>query len=178
MASGQSTPVLASIHRLLADGTMTGLSEGQLVERFLTRGDELAFEAMLRRHGPMVHGVCRRLLSDPNDVEDAFQATFLVLVRKARTIRDREYLETWLYGVARRVAVRARVDARRRRAREWSDKTDVACTDHRAAGEDVADLRAVIDEELGRLAERYRSPLILCDLEGNTYEQAAVQLQC
>jgi RNA polymerase sigma factor (sigma-70 family) len=178
MASGQCTPVFASIQRLLTDGTMTGLSEGQLLERFLARGDEAAFEAIVRRHGPMVLGVCRRVLSDPNDVEDAFQATFLVLVRKAGSIRDRDVLGTWLYGVARRVAVRARVDARRRRARQWSDATEPACEDRRGEGEDGAEFRAIIDEEISRLTERYRSPLVLCDLEGHTHEQAAVQLRC
>ena len=98
--------------------TMTGAGESQLLERFLSHGDEDAFEAIVRRHGPMVLGVCRRVLSDPNDVEDAFQATFLVLVKRAGSIRDRSVLGTWLHGVARRVAVRAGVNARRRRARE------------------------------------------------------------
>jgi RNA polymerase sigma factor (sigma-70 family) len=157
---------------------MTGLSENEFLERFLTQRDEAAFEAILRRHGPMVLGVCRRLLSDPNDVEDAFQATFFVLVKKAGSIRDRDVLGTWLYSVARRVAMRARVDTRRRRAREWSDATEVACKDQRTEGEHPAELRAINDEELGRLAERYRSPLVLCDLEGHTHEQAAIQLRC
>jgi RNA polymerase sigma factor (sigma-70 family) len=178
MASGPCSPVLASIHRLLTDGTLTGLSESQLLERFLTRGDEAAFEAILRRHGPMVLGVCRRLLSDPNDVEDAFQATFLVLVRKAGSIRDRGVLGTWLYGVARRVAVRARVDARRRRAREWSDATEMARAERWREPEHGAELRGIIDEEVSRLTERYRAALVLCDLEGYTHEQAAVRLRC
>src|SRR5437868_5655112 len=81
-------------------GTVTGVGEGQLLERFVTGRDEVAFEALVARHGPMVLGVCRRLLRDPMDVEDAFQATFLVLVRRAAAIRRRESLSPWLYGVA------------------------------------------------------------------------------
>ena len=106
MIGEHRTSVPASLQRLLMDGTMTGLSEAQLLERFLARGDQAAFEAIVLRHGPMVLGVCRRLLGDPHDVEDAFQATFLILLRKAGSIRDRQVLGTWLYGVARRVAVR------------------------------------------------------------------------
>ncbi len=101
MIGEHRTSVPASLQRLLMDGTMTGLSEAQLLERFLARGDQSAFEAIVMRHGPMVLGVCRRLLGDPHDVEDAFQATFLILLRKAGTIRDRQVLGTWLYGVAR-----------------------------------------------------------------------------
>ena len=118
MISGRVAPVARSVERLFTDGTMTGAGEGQLLDRFLAEGDEEAFEAILRRHGPMVLGVCRRVLSDPHDVEDAFQATFLLLVRRAGSIRDRSVLGPWLHGVARRVAVRARVNARRRRSRE------------------------------------------------------------
>jgi RNA polymerase sigma factor (sigma-70 family) len=178
MILGHRASVPASIQRLLTDGTISGLTEAQLLERLLERGDEVAFEEILLRHGPMVLGVCRRLLSDPHDVEDAFQATFLILIRKAGSIRDRHALGTWLYGVARRVAVRAQIEVRRRRAREWGNAEERACDDRRAEREDLAELRAVIDEEVSRLAERYRSPLVLCDLEGHTYERAAVELRC
>ncbi len=118
MASGYRGSIVGTLGRLFEAGTFAGLGDAQLLERFLARGDEAAFEAILQRHGPMVLGVCHRVLDDPHDVADAFQATFLVLVKKARSIRDREALATWLYGVARRVAVRARVGARRRLARE------------------------------------------------------------
>lgn len=154
------------------------LSEDQLLERFLVRGDEAAFEAILRRHGPMVIGVCRRLLSDPHDVEDAFQATFLVLVRKAGSIRDRDVLGTWLYRVAHRIAVRAQIDARRRRAREARGAEGMDREDPGARREESDEIRAILDEEVGRLSTKYRAPLILCDLEGQTYEQAAAQLRC
>jgi RNA polymerase sigma factor (sigma-70 family) len=178
MASGQFTSVQASITRLLTQGTLTGASESQLLDRFLTMRDEGAFEAIVNRHGPMVLGVCRRVLSDPNDVDDAFQATFLVLVKKAGSIRDRSLLGTWLYGVARRVAIRARVNAGRLRSREQQGLEMVAWQEPRASGDDLAELRAILDQEVGRLTERYRSPLVLCDLEGCTHEQAAAQPRC
>jgi RNA polymerase sigma factor (sigma-70 family) len=178
MTNVRHSPILADIQRLFTDGTVTGLRESQLLEQYLARGDEAAFEAILRRHGPMVLGVCRRTLSDPHDVEDAFQATFLVLVTEADSIRDRDVLGTWLYRVARRIAVRARIDARRRRAHERKGAEGKARMDSRVGREESAELRAIIDEELGRLTDKYRSPLILCDLEGQTHEQAAVQLRC
>ena len=105
-----------AIERLFNEGTVSGLSEAQLLERFAARNDEAAFEALVERHGPMVLGVCRRFLRDPNDVDDAFQAVFLVLVRRAGDIRRKELLGNWLYGVACRVAVRARSLAARRPA--------------------------------------------------------------
>src|SRR3954463_10245142 len=87
------------LERLLSAGSMTGLTEGQLLDRFAHARDEVAFEVLLERHGPMVLGVCRQFLRDPNDVDDAFQATFLVLVRKAGSLRQQELLGNWLYGV-------------------------------------------------------------------------------
>jgi RNA polymerase sigma factor (sigma-70 family) len=173
-----SVPASASLQRLLMDGTMTGLSETQLLERFLARGDQAAFEAIVLRHGPMVLGVCRRLLGDPHDVEDAFQATFLILLRKAGSIRDRQVLGTWLYGVARRVAVRLRTSARRRRARELVEAVEVARESAHLGWEESTELKEILDEEVGRLTDKYRSPVVLCDLEGQTLEQAAASLRC
>src|SRR4051794_12021714 len=106
MASAQYGAVLRQMRRLFDGSSVAGMTEGQLLERFVGRRDEAAFEALVARHGPMVLGVCRRVLSDPNDVEDAFQATFLVLVKKAGTLRRRDLLGNWLYGVAFRVAAR------------------------------------------------------------------------
>ncbi len=106
-----------SLERLFQHGTATGMAEGELLERFVASQDESAFEALIARHGPMVLGVCRRLLRDPNDVDDAFQATFLVLVRKAGTLQQRHLLGNWLYGVAHRVATRSRCLAAKRLAR-------------------------------------------------------------
>ena len=180
MASGYRGSVVGSLGRLFESGTVAGLGEAQLLERFLARGDEAAFEVILQRHGPMVLGVCRRVLGDPNDVADAFQATFLVLVKRARAIRDRDALGTWLYGVARRVAVRARVNARRQRSRErtGAEGLDVDAGPSRTDRLEAQELRSAIDDELERLPARYRAPVVLCDLEGRTHEQAAAQLGC
>ena len=125
--------VLRQIDRLFREGTLGGLGDGQLLERYLTRRDETAFEALVDLHGPMVLGLCRRMLRDPRDIEDAFQATFLVLVRKAPAIRDRSLLSSWLYGVAFRVARRARNQTLRRRGRE----TTVADLDGRGGAGDI-----------------------------------------
>src|SRR5271156_4571508 len=118
MASASRVGVYQQIDRLYRDGTLSGLGDGQLLERYLAVGDEAAFEALVELHGPMVLGLCRRFLRDPRDIEDAFQATFLVLVRKAPVIRDGALLANWLYGVALRVASRARANLLRRRGRE------------------------------------------------------------
>ena len=178
MTGGQFTSTQSSLARLFGEGTMTGASESQLLERFLLQRDEVAFEAIVRRHGPMVLAVCRRILADPNDVDDAFQATFLVLVKKAGSIRDQTVLGTWLHGVARRMAVRAQVNARRRRDREHGG-SEMTAWQARASGDpDRDEIRTVIDEEVTRLTEKYRTALVLCDLEGQTHEQAAAQLRC
>src|SRR5262245_51362862 len=109
---------LRQIDRLFTDGAVTGLSDAQLLERFVGRGDVTAFEAIVARHGPMVLSVCRGILRDPNDAEDAFQAVFLVLIKKAGSIGGRAVLGGWLYRVAHRVAIEANLAAARRRARE------------------------------------------------------------
>src|SRR3954471_14683680 len=123
MANHATTRAEGYFRTLFAAGTTAGLSDAQLLERVAkgsaaARAAESAFEAIVARHGPMILGVCRRALDDPRDVEDAFQATFLVLVRKADSVRVDDSLGRWLYGVARRVAGRARAVAARRRARE------------------------------------------------------------
>jgi zinc protease len=178
MAIGHRGSIIDSLGRLFDAGTVTGLGEAQLLERFLAHRDEAAFEAILHRHGPMVLGVCRRVLDDPHDAADAFQTTFLILVKKARSIRDRDVLGTWLHGVAHRVAVRAKVNARTRRTRE---RAAAEGTDVEQPGADrleVNELRSLIDAELDRLPTRYRQPVILCDLEGQTHEQAAAHIGC
>src|SRR5262249_42961899 len=150
---------------LLRDGG--GMTDGQLLECFLTRRDEAAFAALVRRHGPMVLGVCRRMLHNPHDAEDAFQATFPVLGRKAATIARRELLGNWLYGVAYRTALDARAAAARRRVRE--KQVSEMPEPEASASEDVwRDLRPLLDEELSRLPDKYRVPVVLCDLEGRT----------
>ncbi len=168
--------VLGQIQRLFARGTVSGLTEAQLLARFVGDRDEVAFEAIVSRHGPMVLGVCRRLLVDPHDAEDAFQATFLVLVRKAGSLGDRERLANWLYGVARRVATRVRRDRLRRRARE---RTDVRAGAVAPANDvDHDELPLVLDQEVARLPVRFRTPILLCYFEGLTHDQAAEQLRC
>ncbi len=178
MPSVNQGALVESIQRLFESGTTASLPEHQLLDRFRTRGDESAFEAIVHRHGRMVIGVCRHVLDDEHDVEDAFQATFLILVKKARSIRDREVLGSWLYGVARRVAARARADSRRRRSRERIGLEEIDMPDHRDDGIQSNELRAILDSELDGLPTRFRAPLILCDIEGQTHEQAAVELRC
>ncbi len=177
MAVGQrSEGVLGSIQRLFGRGTVSGLSQGQLLARFVGERDEIAFEAIVSQHGPMVLGICRRLLDDPHDVEDAFQATFLVLVRRAASLRDRDLLSNWLYGVALRVASRARRDRARRRIREHSDLEDrLAATEDDS---ELGELRPLLDSEIARLPERFRTPIVLCYFEGLTHDQAAERLRC
>jgi RNA polymerase sigma-70 factor (ECF subfamily) len=150
------------------------MTDGQLVECFLGRGEEAAFAALVRRHGPMVLGVCRRLLGHAQDAEDAFQATFLVLARRAGSVVPRERVGNWLYGVARRTARKARAAATRRRSRERQvgELPEPAAPE----GQLWADLRPLLDRELERLPEKYRGPVVLCDLEGNTHKEAARQL--
>jgi RNA polymerase sigma factor (sigma-70 family) len=149
-----------------------GATDGELVERFARGGDEAAFAALVGRHGGMVLGLCRRVLRDSHDAEDAFQATFLVLARKAGSLRGREAVGCWLYGVARRVAAKARALAIRRRARQ-QPLTDVALAIPGESG-----LAEALDEEIARLPARYREPLVLCCLGGRTCDEAARQLGC
>jgi RNA polymerase sigma factor (sigma-70 family) len=158
---------------------MGGRSDRELVAQFVAGrdGGEAAFRILLHRHGPMVLGVCRRVLGDPNAAEDAFQATFLVLVRKAGTLRDRDLLANWLYGVALRQASRAKVEAARRQAIE-RDAGQARGAEAVGDDPDLAELKVVIDEEIGRLPEKYRVPLVLCDLEGLHHHEVARRLGC
>src|SRR5262249_2974394 len=136
-------------------------------------GQEVAFEALLRRHGPLVWGVCLRVLRHEADAEDAFQATFLVLARKAASIADGAAVGSWLYGVAYHIALRARAGNRRRRALERR----LAERPRREETEGAwQHLWPVVDAELTRLPEHYRAPIVLCDLEGLSLREAARQL--
>src|SRR5207237_1305116 len=130
-----------------------------------------AFAALLHRHAPLVFGVCRRVLANAHDAEDAFQATFLVLVRKAGSIRTGESLGCWLYEIAYRTALRARTVAHRRRARERQAHAMNAASPKAPAEAPRVD--PLLDEELNRLPEKYRRPLVLCYLEGKTHAEAA-----
>jgi RNA polymerase sigma factor (sigma-70 family) len=171
MASGPSSPLLRFI-RLLAAARGTGeLTDGQLLQRFVRERDESAFAALLHRHGPMVLGVCQSILHDAHEAEDAFQATFLVLVRKARSIGKPESVASWLHGVAYRLAAKARADLARRRSHE----RQAPRMPNPEPDDEVLwrDLRPVLHEEVRRLPERYRAPFVLCYLEGKTNEEAA-----
>src|SRR5262245_38426607 len=175
MASGQLNSVVGHLRRavLLPDGG--GLSDGQLLERFVARHEEAAFEMLVRRHGPMVLGVCRRVLRHVHDAEDAFQATFLVLARKAASIGQRERVGNWLYGVAYRTALEARTLNAQRRANE----RQVGAMPEPVAPEVNAarDWRPLLDRELSQLPAKYREPVVLCELEGGTRRDVARQLR-
>jgi RNA polymerase sigma factor (sigma-70 family) len=150
------------------------VSDGQLLTRFIGQHDEAAFATLVKRHGPMVLGVCRRLLGNVHDADDAFQATFLILVRKAGSLKSCELVGNWLYGVAYNTALaaRARNSRRRSKERQVTEMPEPAV----APPEDWCELRPLLDGELSRLADVYREAIVLCDLEGNTRREAAQKL--
>ena len=150
-----------------------GRGDGQLLEDFANRNDETAFAVLVRRHGPKVLGVCRRILGHLQDAEDAFQATFLVLVRKAPALGRREILANWLYGMANRTALKARAAAAAQRARERAAARKESVVDTTDS-----ETLAILDRELSLLPDRYRAAIVLCDLEGKTHQQAADILGC
>ncbi|HYT93065.1 MAG TPA: sigma-70 family RNA polymerase sigma factor [Gemmataceae bacterium] len=152
-----------------------GQTDGTLLERFIAQQDEAAFEALVRRHGPMVLGVCRRVLRNEADAEDAFQATFLVLVRRAGSIRPRGMVGNWLYGVAQNTARKAKVMNTRMRARE---REAGARPKPEAASQDWQQQQELLDQELQALPDKYRAPIVLCDLEGKSIKEAARHLGC
>jgi RNA polymerase sigma factor (sigma-70 family) len=173
MAAQRALSSLIDFVRRLASKS-TG-PDADLLRRFLSQRDQAAFLALVERHGPMVLGVCRRLLRHEQDAEDAFQATFLVLARQATRVSRPELLAAWLYRVAYRVALRARAGAARRRTEVAMG--DIAAPDTSQAA-DWAELRPLLDAEIERLAEKYRTPFVLCYLSGATNEQAAALLGC
>src|SRR5260370_31200939 len=169
------SPVIDHLRRaaLLPDGGE--ISDGQLLECYVVRRDEAAFAATLRRHGSMVPGPCRRITGNAHDAEDAFQATFLVLVRKAASIWPQERVANWLYGVAYRTALKARSLAARRQRKEkqLTEAVETQAVPH----EDIwRDLRPLLDQALSRLPDKYRIPVVLCDLEGKSGKEAAPHL--
>jgi RNA polymerase sigma-70 factor (ECF subfamily) len=175
MATRQLSSVVRYLRTVRASRLAASLTDATLLERFISQRDEAAFEALVSRHGPMVFGLCRRVLGNAHDAEDAFQATFLVLVHKAGSVRKRTSLGHWLYGVAYRTALQARSDRARRRVHERKGAT----MDVREPVSEILcqEVRSVLDEEIHRLPEKYRTPVVLCYLEGKTYEEAGRQLR-
>jgi RNA polymerase sigma factor (sigma-70 family) len=150
-----------------------GEADRDLLRRFVRERDEAAFATLVHRHGPMVLAVCRRVLGNRADAEDAFQVTFLVLVRKARTLHAPESLGNWLYGVAYRTALETRRAVATRQAKEAKAMPRTASPDAL-----TADLLAILDEEVAGLPEKCRAAVVLCDLEGKSYREAARELGC
>src|SRR5262249_46301366 len=156
-------PILQLIRRVIEDPKVRELPDRDLLQRFQSQHDEAAFHTLLRRHGPMVLDVCRGVLGDGADADDAFQATFLVLAQKAGSIRNGASLGSWLHGVAQRTAVKARaLSGLRKKHEARAPQRQVSVADDLSWRE----ARQVVHEELGRLPERYREPLMMCYLEG------------
>jgi RNA polymerase sigma factor (sigma-70 family) len=166
------------LRTLFGVGSMTGLTDGQLLERFAAgrgEGAELAFAALIERHGPMVLRTCRAILRGDHEAEDAFQATFLVLVVKGGSLWVEDSIGPWLHRVACRIAVRARLAADRRREAE---RRAAEMAGSSRGDEDREELGPILHAEIDRLPSRYRIPVVLCDLEGRTHEEAARHLGC
>jgi RNA polymerase sigma factor (sigma-70 family) len=176
MSSGRLQTLIAQLRRVVEAPANGALTDAELLARWVTARDEAAFEVLLWRHGPMVLSVCRRLLSCPHAADDAFQATFLALVRKAGSINKREAVSSWLYKVAYRAALRAGGRGGQAITNDPRRLPAVAVE----PGDELIwrDLRPVLDEEVERLPERYRAPVILCYFQGKTNEEAAREIGC
>jgi RNA polymerase sigma factor (sigma-70 family) len=171
MAATQLRQAVRQLRGMLATQNAAGLTDADLWKRYVGARDEAAFEMLVRKHGPMVLGTCRRILHNKQDAEDAFQATFLVFVRKAASLRTPPTLAGWLHGVARRTALAARRAAAKRRKKEAAALPRIVMPD-----DPSDDRRAALDHELEHLAQKYRIAVVLCDLEGQTRKEAARQL--
>jgi RNA polymerase sigma factor (sigma-70 family) len=176
MPTLQAETILRHIHNLIESTSTSGPTDTQLLHRYVTQRDESAFAALLRRHGRLVWNVCRRFLHHEQDAEDVFQATFLVLARRAECIHKAEAIASWLYGVAYKIAMKAKRRARKRQDDECQSPPRVQSQ----ATNDLAlrELQVVLDEELQRLPAKYRDPFVLCCLEGRTRTDACAELGC
>lgn len=165
--------VLRYLRKMIAVEDSRALQDGDLLRRFVERRDEAAFAALVERHGPLVLAACRRVLHNQQDAEDVLQATYLVLARRANRIRRQDSVGSWLYGVAYRMALKLR--GRQARQLECERRT---AAEHRSRAEDMtwADLQPVLDEELYRLPDKYRAPILLCCLQGKSRDEAAREL--
>jgi RNA polymerase sigma factor (sigma-70 family) len=177
MAGAALGSAFRHLRDLLGVGTATGLLDGQLLARFSDTNDAVAFEALVARHGPMVLATCRAVLKSEHDVEDAFQTTFLVLARKAHSIRGGDTLGGWLHRVAYRAAVQASVEAKKRRRKEAEAGAMAPMSSSHPDHEFNHDVRPIVHQEIDRLPESQRLPVVLCDLEGLTYDEAADRLR-
>jgi RNA polymerase sigma factor (sigma-70 family) len=168
-------PIIPHLRKTALRQDRAAWTDGRLLEQFIADRDAAAFETLVRRHGPMVLGVCRRVVGNLHDAEDAFQAAFLVLARKAASVSPREAVGNWLYGVARTTALRARAANARRRLRERQVKDMPQPEAVRPSA--IDELLPLLDDELARLPDKYRLAVVLCDLEGRSRRDAARQLQ-
>ena len=176
MAGARLGAALRHIQALFSEGSTTGASDTQLLGQFAVHRNEGAFAAIMARHGPMVMAVCRGVLRDSLDAEDAFQATFLVLARKAGSAWADGGLGGWLHRVAYRIAVRASIDAARRRVHERKAAEVAAMSLEQSTSDE--DIQPALHEEMARLPAKLRLPVVLCYLEGLTHAQAALELRC
>src|SRR6266545_1952582 len=176
MPTGQADRQLPTLRRLILARQSAARSDGDLLGAFVAVRDADAFAELVRRHGPMVLGVCRRVVGDRTTADDAFQAVFLVLARRASAVRPREQVGNWLYGVAYRTALKARTVLARRRSREKQVDVMPEPTAPAASPPAWNDLQPVIDEELARLPDKLRLPVVLCDLEGRPQREVAKHL--
>jgi len=176
MANSSASAMLQYIRKLVTVPDVGGLSDACLLRQFVGKRDEEDFTALMQRHGPLVLGVCRRILVQEQDAEDAFQATFLVLARRAGSIARGDSVGSWLYGVALRIAGKIRGGIRRRRQRETSLQ-EVSSLDPTPQWI-WEEIQPVLDEEMSRLPRPYRSAFILCHLQGKSNVEAAAELGC
>src|SRR5712692_3268606 len=176
MSGRQMNAVIEHIRQLAEGRRVNPGMDQQLLERFIARRDEAAFAALVRRHGPMILALCRRVLHHAQDAEDVFQVTFLVLARKAASIRKHESVGSWLYGVAYRLALKAKTEAAKRQARNpVSSRNQVSSSDP-LSELTWREVCTTLDEELAHLPDRCRAPLVLCYLESKTQDEALQQL--
>jgi RNA polymerase sigma factor (sigma-70 family) len=175
MSQAQIGTLLRHLHTVVRSEGVKDLSDTQLLQRFSAVRDEAAFAHLVHRHSGLVWGVCQRVLRHQQDAEDAYQATFLILARQAASIRRAETVGGWLYRVAYRVALRADANRSRRRHHE----TQAANRTHECLSSELAwrELQDVLDAEVQRLPEKYRSPFVLCCLEGQSKADAARHLE-
>ena len=174
MPDSNGNSVFRQLRLLLGAKHGSDLSDGQLLKRFIDHRDEDAFTALVRRHGKLVLGVCRRVLNHAQDAEDVFQATFLILARKACSIRRREAVGSWLYQTAYRLAQKTRARAEQERRRE--DRVAAAAQTNPVDDVGWREVRDIIDAEVARLPDKNRAAILLCYFEGRTQEDAARQL--